>query len=216
MRHAAVVVAVLSTGFLPAAVFAQQVGDKIVVTADNAQLRANDATTGSVPKGNILVVKNVNGDWFWVIYSGGDGTLKGWINHSDVTPLSQALDFFSEELKRKPNAETYRLRALIWLEKGEYGIAIGDLEEAIRFNREHRPSTMALPDRSEKALPDSVLMFEIDPLDKEDRSNAPTYRSLGLAWAKKQEYEKAINNYDAAIRLDPNDALAYNNRGTTW
>lgn len=84
---------------------AQKVGDKIVVITDNAPLRSQDATTGTVRKGNILVVKNVNGDRFSVIWSGNKGTVKGWINRSDVIPFSQALDFFNGELKRKPTSK---------------------------------------------------------------------------------------------------------------
>jgi tetratricopeptide (TPR) repeat protein len=114
---------------------AQQVGDKIVVTTENAPLQSNETTTGTVPKGNILVVKNVNGDWFWVIWSGSEtGTVKGWVNRSNVIPFSQALDFFNEDLKRNPTASAYNIRGWIWREKGEYDIAIGDYNEAIRLD----------------------------------------------------------------------------------
>src|SRR5579863_1207180 len=111
-----------------------KVGDRIVVTADKAPLRAIDAETGTVPKGSVLVVKNVNGDSLWVIDLGDAGTVKGWINRSDVIPFSQALDFFNEELKRNPTATAYNYRGMIWQEKGEYDIAIGDFNEAIRLD----------------------------------------------------------------------------------
>jgi tetratricopeptide (TPR) repeat protein len=38
----------------------------------------------------------------------------------------------------------------------------------------------------------------------------------GNAWTYKQEYDRAIADYNQAIRLDPNYALAYNNRGNVW
>ena len=36
----------------------------------------------------------------------------------------------------------------------------------------------------------------------------------GAAWYFKGEYQKAIADYDEAIRLDPNNARTYTNRGT--
>jgi len=32
----------------------------------------------------------------------------------------------------------------------------------------------------------------------------------------KQEYDKAIKDFDEAIRLDPNNEMAFNNRGLAW
>jgi hypothetical protein len=65
---------------------AQGLGDKIVVIAEYAQLQADDKTVGSVPKGEILVVKEVSGDRFLVRYSSGHETAQGWLSRSDVLP----------------------------------------------------------------------------------------------------------------------------------
>ena len=113
-------------------------GRQIVVTAEMPSYGRRTTTTGTVPKGNILVVKNVNGDWFWVIFSTGHESVKGWINRSDVIPFSQALDFFNDELKRKPIASAYIIRGMIWDEKGEYDLAIGDFNEAIRLDPNYK------------------------------------------------------------------------------
>ncbi len=43
-------------------VFAQKVGDQIVVTAAKAMLKSRNDVVGSVPKGDMLTVKEVNGD----------------------------------------------------------------------------------------------------------------------------------------------------------
>ena len=32
----------------------------------------------------------------------------------------------------------------------------------------------------------------------------------------KRDYSRAIAGYDKTLKLDPNDALAYNNRGCAW
>ncbi len=38
----------------------------------------------------------------------------------------------------------------------------------------------------------------------------------GLIYARKGEYDRAIQDYDQAIRLNPNDAQAFNNRGNVY
>src|SRR5579863_680508 len=116
-----------------ASAFAQQVGDKIVVRSERARLRSVLEMTGTVPQGAILVIKNINDDWFWVIFSSGDsGTVKGWINRADVIPCSQAMEFFNEDLKRRPNANAYNTRGLLWSERGDHDLAIADFDKAIR------------------------------------------------------------------------------------
>ena len=42
------------------------------------------------------------------------------------------------------------------------------------------------------------------------------YRSRGLAWSNKKDYEKAIADYNEAIRLDPKYSGAYNGRAWLW
>ena len=42
------------------------------------------------------------------------------------------------------------------------------------------------------------------------------YYNLGLAHYNKGEYSKAVECYNKAIALEPNDAEAYNNRGVAY
>ena len=73
--------------------FGQKAGDRVVVTAESAQLRANTESTGSVPKGVTLTVQDVNGTWLWVVYANGKTTSKGWLASRDVIAFDKALDF---------------------------------------------------------------------------------------------------------------------------
>jgi tetratricopeptide (TPR) repeat protein len=197
---------------LAATASAQQVGERIVVTADKALLRSQETTTGTVPKGNILVVQNVNGDWFWVTSSGLHETVKGWINRSDVTPFPQAFDFFNDELKRNPASAAYVIRGGIWLEKGENDSAITDFNDAIRLDpknaRAYLGRGMAWDNKSEypKAVTDYDEALRLDP------KFTAAYFNRGISWKSQAKYDKALADYSAAIKLDPKYATAWNSR----
>jgi tetratricopeptide (TPR) repeat protein len=45
---------------------------------------------------------------------------------------------------------------------------------------------------------------------------AAAYVTRGNAWFEKGDYDKAIENYSEAIRLQPNFAVAFHNRGLAW
>ena len=48
-----------------------------------------------------------------------------------------------------------------------------------------------------------------------DSLSAEKFFSLSIAFQQRGEYKQAIENYDGAIELDPQNAVFYNNRGTT-
>jgi tetratricopeptide (TPR) repeat protein len=208
---------VVSVGLLTASASAQQKGDRVVVTTENARLRSQNETTGTVLRGATLVVADVNGDWFWVTWSSGETeTVKGWINRSDVIPFAQALDFFTEELKRNPNVWAYVIRATIWRAKGKDDIAIGDCNEAIRLDPSHkwaynvRGNAWLDKKEYEKAIADFNEAIRLDP------KYAIAHNNRGNLWRAKGEYDKAISDYDESIRLNPKFATAYDNRGDAW
>jgi hypothetical protein len=53
-------------------------------------------------------------------------------------------------------------------------------------------------------------------LDRPRNNTAKVYFDNGNAFYDKKEYDKAINAYTEAIRLDPNYAIAYYNRGLAY
>jgi tetratricopeptide (TPR) repeat protein len=46
------------------------------------------------------------------------------------------------------------------------------------------------------------------------KPTAFAYQSRGRAWAERQEYDKALADFEAALKLDPNAPSAYANRGS--
>ena len=65
MRRIAVVSVALLAGSWPVVAIAQEIAEgERIVTIHKAELRSGNDTTGTVPEGNVLDVKHVNGDWF--------------------------------------------------------------------------------------------------------------------------------------------------------
>lgn len=212
MRQAAFLSVVLSVGLLPAGTSAPQfrVGDRIVAIT-NAVVRSDD-TTGMIAKGNPLVVDKVNGDRLWVVHSSGHGTVAGWINRSDVIPVSRALDFFNDELKRNPTASAYQLHGVMLAMKGEIEMALGELNEAIRLNPKMQDAYMnraflwIAKQEYDKAIADCEEAIRLDP------QFALGYINRAAAWKARGEYDRAISDLDEAIRLDPKDGRPWNGR----
>ena len=49
-----------------------------------------------------------------------------------------------------------------------------------------------------------------------DRSLAPAFNNRGIAYADKGQHDRAIQDFDQAIRLDPGSASLFNNRGRAY
>jgi tetratricopeptide (TPR) repeat protein len=50
----------------------------------------------------------------------------------------------------------------------------------------------------------------------DSEQSAVLYTSRGAAWRQKGEFDRALKDHDAAIRLQPGSALLYFNRAITW
>lgn len=52
--------------------------------------------------------------------------------------------------------------------------------------------------------------------EEEQKENADAYHKRGDTYDEKEEYDKAVADYNKAIELNPNDADAYYNRGVIY
>jgi lipoprotein NlpI len=64
------------------------------------------------------------------------------------------------------------------------------------------------------AIESFTLAIKAGDLSKEDLAAA--YNNRGIAYGAKGDQDRAIQDYNEAIRLNPNDAVAYNNRGNAY
>ena len=103
--------------------------------------------------------------------------------YSDKGQYDPAIADFTQAIRLKPdNADAFNNRGEAYRKKGEYDRAIADYDRAIGLG----------------SLLDHDLAFVLT--------------NRGLAYRKKGEYDRAITDYDRAIELDPDYALAFNNK----
>jgi tetratricopeptide (TPR) repeat protein len=116
----------------------------------------------------------------------------------------------------------YVIRARIWLSKNDSGRAGADLDAAIRLDPSNRPPRQAQPATLVLASARRLAGGEEPPRGDEDQAPGPEPKTAvdlvarGLTWIEQQEYDKAVDDAWAALRLDPNYAPAYACRARAW
>ena len=147
-------------------VFAQDVGDTVVVVAEKAtELKLDTRVVTTIPRGGQLRVDRINGDYYWVLWKGE----KGWINRKDVLSLDRALEYFTNAIRRNPCAAEYSKRGGVWFWKGENDKAIADYTEAIRLDPKDpiayssRGGAWYNKGENDKAIADCTEANRLDP-----------------------------------------------------
>jgi tetratricopeptide (TPR) repeat protein len=123
---------------------------------------------------------------------------------SDSEACDKAIQGFDEVIRLDPEyTSAYEGRGQAWYCKHDYDKAIKDFDEAIRL------FSVAEPD----ALDDGD---DEDTLNGVRRWQAEVFYSRGKAWEGKFDYDKALRDFDEAIRLDATVATFYFARGNAW
>jgi tetratricopeptide (TPR) repeat protein len=201
-----------SDGVTPAQDARSWIGTRVVQKRSDFTLKIGNQVIDT-KKIDIYRVERVNGSWLWLHAPG----ISGWAKMSDVVPYDQAIDYFTGVIQGNPrDGYAYTMRAIIWRDKNELDIALGDYNEAIRLDPTHawvfNNRGLVLHDKNEydRAIADYNEAIRLDP--KYDSA----YYNRGRSWQAKKDYDRAIADYNEAIRLDPKYAMAYNSRGNAW
>ncbi len=196
---------------LPRLATAHQVGDTVIVTQPT-ELKVGDEVMQTLPAGQGLQVLKVNGDWLWVSREAA----AGWIHSQFVTPASQAIDSYTEQIRLNPrDPQAYAARGRVWEAKGELDIAILDYSQAIGINPRaadalsSRGNVWTRKGEYDKAIADYEEMID------GNLSVADAYNSRATALYLRREYDRALADYNEAIQHDPKLASAWYNRGNT-
>ena len=101
------------------------------------------------------------------------------------------------------------------ISKRDIDRAIADYDQAIRLNPRfaiaYNNRGNAYDDKGDPTAPSPTTTRPCAPTRTTPR---PIY-NRGIAWRRKGDLDRAIADYDQAIRLNPT-AAAYNNRGSAW
>jgi tetratricopeptide (TPR) repeat protein len=110
----------------------------------------------------------------------------------------------------------YNNRGIAYYEKGDYDLAIQDLNEAIHLSPNDEKAFygrgLAYKKKGDfdHAIQDFNEAIHLNP------NFERAYSDRGTAYIDKEEYDRAIQDFNEAIRLKPNNGNNYNNRSVAY
>ena len=195
--------------------WAQKVG-AIFVAIKGPAAKSVKTNKSEISRGEILTFREVDGSKFLVTYLNGNEVSRGSISRSDVIPFADAINFFTDDIQRKPTAENYCIRGTIWRLKREYDIAIGDYNDGIRLDAHYQPNFSGRAEawiakrQFDKAAADYNEAIRLNPRDPR------AYFGRGYARECMFDDDHAIHDFSVAAQLDPHDYAAFHHRAYVY
>lgn len=140
----------------------------------------------------------------------------------------RSIDDFTKALeinpKDKENHKVYYMRGRSYSENRQYNEAINDFTKALEICPdtdkatkfliiESRGNSYHALNKSDAALKDFSDAIALNPMHKNIKY---VYSNRGWIWQSKQDYEKAIKDYYAALKIDPAFAPSYYGRASAY
>ena len=132
---------------------------------------------------------------------------------------SQALADANQALQLKPDlAIAYNNRGLIYLQRDDYDRAIDDFSQALKL-------LVGATDSSKTIRPDGSQLGTFNRSDRDSSScqlcltefsDYIVYINRGDAYLSKGDHDRALTDFNHAIKLQPNRVLAYFNRASVY
>ena len=123
-------------------------------------------------------VEMAKGNWLWLG--------RAWVNKDDVLTCRQALEYYSEEVRRNPSAvASWIKRGKAWNQLGDHDKAIRDFTEVLRLAPDDalaydcRGNAWAARGDMDKAIEDHSEAIQLDP------SNPASFNNRGSAYYEK-------------------------------
>lgn len=158
------------------------------------------------------VVMQTQDNWLLV----GD-RVPGWVQVSDIVPLTEAAKYYSDELAKNPKLSLAQIRRAITHQAlGQFDPAIADYTAVIQAEPKNslaynnRGAVYSKKQDLDKALADFNMAIQIDPRYTQAFSNR------GSLYADQQKWDLALADFDKALEIDPHDSRAHYNRGSVW
>ena len=146
------------------------VGKQVIQKDRELVLKVGSKVLDRGDRMEIYRVEQVQGPWLWV--KSDRSNIQGWAKADEVIPLDQAIAFFTGAIHVKHDDPLpYVLRARVWEAKNELDIALGNLEDAIRFDPAHawvynwRGILWREKQAYDKALADHTEAIKLEPSD---------------------------------------------------
>lgn len=134
--------------------------------------------------------------------------------------LDNAIAEYNQAIQLDPAlVDAYNNRGNAYAEKGDQVRAIEDFDKAIELKPDHvaayfnRGLSYQLGGYPEKALEDYQEALKLDP---PETLLSRLFLHLGILYATLDDEERALSHLTKAIELDPNNVIAYNDRGAVY
>jgi tetratricopeptide (TPR) repeat protein len=140
----------------------------------------------------------------------------------------RSIDDFTKALEINPkdeeNHKVYYMRGRSYLENRQYDQAINDFTKALeicpetdkatRFSiMESRGNSYHALNKNDAAIKD---FSDAIALNLKHKNMKYVYNNRGWVWQNKEDYQKALKDYYAALAIDPAFAPAYFGRASSW
>ena len=132
---------------------------------------------------------------------------------------SQALADANQVIQLKPDGSmAYNNRGLIYIQMDDYDRAIADFSQALKLGIDAKDSSGTM-------LPDGQQLGAFNPSNRDvhvvnllftELSDYLVYSNRGYAYLSKQDYDRALADFNHAITLQPKRVLAYLNRAVVY
>ena len=149
-------------------------------------------------------------------------TGKQWLTYGiqlwRINDTEKAITAMDNAISKDPNSwEAYYNAAFIWLLQEKYDLALNAINIAIRnqpsFYRSYLLKGIIFQKLKKYENAVAELNQGILEAEKDKKEDFSLYEIRGEIFAELEKYDKAIVDFNQAITINPQLALAYNNRG---